>query len=342
MNRWRKDWKDMKTTKLLTTTLAILVLSACGKQPGIEPYDEHPTKRTVAMYLAGDMLGYDLYDEEWECSTPFEDIDDNTPLCRAIEVLQRRAMGYGYAPWYDHNFNDKFFPDTYVGWHMMLQYVGPQLGYQDAEHPCIDTFSDITGGDGYSSTWMWFGGLCAKRIIREGDQINADEYVTWEEWDLLKSRIKEFLDAPSTRIFAAEHLGKVFVPEKIEILTPYWCSGPHADIPEDTINCHITQGMWELGYIVGDPDGNFRPERSINEAELAKVSVEINDDNFSPEETGCYRIPPGSWFAEYMDILCEDGYLDTTNAPDDAGEEATNRDIVWLASDIKIHHPRYE
>jgi hypothetical protein len=327
--------------KLLTAALALIHFSACGEHPGIENYDEYVTKRTVALSLAGDMLGYDLSDESWTCTSAFEDVDDNTPLCRALEVLQARQMGYGYVPWYDPDFNLKFYPDTYASWNMIWQYVGPQLGYQDAEHPCIEAFADITGSDGYHSTWMWFGGLCSKGIIREGDEIKAYDYATWQEWDVFTSRIKEFLDAPSSRIFIAEHLGKIYVREDIEILTPYWCSGPYSDIPEDSINCHITQRMWELGYFDAMPDGQFDPMRSMNKAELVKLNVEMNDDNFPPEETGCYRVPTGAWYARYMDIVCEDGYLDTTNAPDDASEEVTNRDVIWLASDIKILHPRY-
>lgn len=327
----------MKKISIISATLLAITLSACGKRPGIQSQSEYVTKRDIALYLVQDVLGYDLEDESWDPICYFVDTEGDLKLCRAIEILQSRNMAYGYHAWYDHSLNNEFYPDSEQVQGIIWEYIGPELGYHDSENPCIAQFTDQNG---YNSMWMWIGGLCAKDLIREGDNVDIVGLMPWGEWQIFMARMDEFLNSTATRMFVLETIAKVFLPEEIEVLTPYWCQSPFPDVPNDSIKCHIVQGLYDLGYIEGMPDGALHAEMSLNKAELVKLMVLI-DSLLHPEETGCYNIPSGIWYAPYMDILCEEGYLDTTNAPDDAVEAVTVRDVIWLANDIRIHNHRY-
>lgn len=332
-----KEHGAMKKTTIIFATFLAIMFSACGKRPGIQYQSEHVTKRDVAIYLVQDVLGYNLNDESWEPFCYFVDTEGDLKLCRAIEILQRRYMAYGYYAWYDHSLNNEFYPGSEQVWGVMWGYIGPEIGYQDSENPCISHFTDQTG---YNSMWMWLGGLCAKGLVRESDAINPMIPATWEEWGTFKDRTAEFLNSTATRMFTFETIAKVFLPEEIEVLSPYWCQSTFADLEDDSINCLIAQGLYDLGYIGGMLDELLRPEQNLNKAELVKIVVLI-DGLLHPEETGCYNIPPGSWYASYMDILCEEGYIDVTNAPDDASLVVTVRDVIWITNDVRIHHHRY-
>ncbi|MBD3360401.1 SH3 domain-containing protein [Candidatus Peregrinibacteria bacterium] len=97
--------------------------------------------------------------------------------------------------------------------------------------------------------------------------------------------------------------------------------------PMHDISGHIYEDaiwyIYENGIVDGYPDGSYKPNTTINRAELLKIIVEAvyeNDEFNSYQNENCFSdVPPGEWFTNYvcfgkaMGIV--EGYGDGTFRP---------------------------
>ncbi len=92
-----------------------------------------------------------------------------------------------------------------------------------------------------------------------------------------------------------------------------------SDVSESDINFNAIDYLEEQGIVGGYPDGTFKPNRTLNRAELTKIVVESLGAQLSESE-GCFPdMEEGSWYARYVCTAQElglvEGYPDGTFKP---------------------------
>ncbi|MFH1284089.1 MAG: S-layer homology domain-containing protein [Candidatus Peregrinibacteria bacterium] len=101
---------------------------------------------------------------------------------------------------------------------------------------------------------------------------------------------------------------------------------PQPEEPLYDVTGHVYESairyIYSEGIVNGYPDGSYKPNSTINRAELLKIIVEAEyDDEFeSYGGSGCfYDVPAGEWFTKYVcfakDHFIIEGYADGTFRP---------------------------
>jgi hypothetical protein len=185
---------------------------------------------------------------------------------------------------------------------LSLRFVNPrELGFLRYNAVC----AQVIGADDPHRYVL--GSLCEKALLAEYEPY---ELVTLEEWQETLSEIREYLELQTTRIAFAEVLVYHFDPHASESHFEETCQPMYLDIEPNSYECHVTNKAYELGF-EGYFDNTFRPNDTINNAEIVKLTV-MAAELPAEEETGCFEgvCEDGEeWFCRYLDAACEAGIL---------------------------------
>ena len=111
-----------------------------------------------------------------------------------------------------------------------------------------------------------------------------------------------------------------------------------ADVPPDHWAYDFINELYSLGAVSGNSDGTFRPNDSINRAELAKMGViAFQDfDTFpEPQEGKVFEdVSDNDWFAQYVYQSSMTGYLDGTFRPEKLASRAEALVALFSASGL--------
>lgn len=122
-----------------------------------------------------------------------------------------------------------------------------------------------------------------------------------------------------TKIPASSGGGAAFIlgllePKKTEPhptpSTPEDATPIFRDVPFENTNNKAVEYLAERGIIQGHPDGEFKPENSINRAELTKIAVlsSAPDVDLTPYKN-CFPDVREEWFAKYVCYAKEQGWV---------------------------------
>jgi len=121
---------------------------------------------------------------------------------------------------------------------------------------------------------------------------------------------------------------KPFYEDIVEVQEPESCDEPLCDVV-DHKNEDAIRYLYMEGIINGYPDGSFKPEATVNRAELLKILIEGTQNPDASEEMkpwgfysedNCFKdVPAGEWYTQYVcyakDLEWIEGYKDGTFKP---------------------------
>lgn len=117
-------------------------------------------------------------------------------------------------------------------------------------------------------------------------------------------------------------------------------SASFQDVGESDVNYEAINFLKREGIIGGYPDGTFKPDQTLNRAELTKIVVESSDVDKSKDESCFPDLEKGSWYASYVCTAYElgvvEGYPDGTFKPDQKINRAEAVKIILEAEGIEL------
>ena len=120
--------------------------------------------------------------------------------------------------------------------------------------------------------------------------------------------------------FAAEP-GMINFQERVNA----YGDGQYSDVTEEAWYTVYVRSVYELGLMIGDTSGRFRPLDGINLAETAALAARLH----KIYSGGGAEFQQGSpWYQVYVDYCLENGIL--TEAPADCGAMATRRQFAAM------------
>jgi len=118
-----------------------------------------------------------------------------------------------------------------------------------------------------------------------------------------------------------------------------------SDVPKLHRNSTAIEYLYKNGIVNGYPDGTFKPDNSINRAELLKILVE--GKGITPIQSDyhdCFKDVTGQWFAPYVCYAKEvgwvDGYSDGKFRPEQVVNKAEAIKILINSQGIDISSSR--
>lgn len=101
---------------------------------------------------------------------------------------------------------------------------------------------------------------------------------------------------------------------------PTAAAATFSDVPMNAWYFDYVMDLVDMGIVSGNPDGTFRPDNSLNRAEMAKIAVNVAKKSgvITSEDTSgapAFRdVPAGEWFTSYVSLAAKnkmfEGYRD--------------------------------
>lgn len=109
---------------------------------------------------------------------------------------------------------------------------------------------------------------------------------------------------------------------------------PFSDIEENEWYIPYLKKAFAEGYIVGYPDGTFKPGQTINKAEAIKILGEVQqwETLTSISEAPFKDTPKLAWYSKYVDYAKEHNYLEETGdyfAPENLMTRAQISEVIY-------------
>lgn len=124
----------------------------------------------------------------------------------------------------------------------------------------------------------------------------------------------------------------------LSLVSPVYAS--FQDLGESDVNFEAIDFLRSQGIISGYPDGTFRPDATLNRAELTKIVVESSDVEISEDEECFPDLVEGSWYAKYVCTAFElgvvEGYPDGTFKPSQEINRAEAVKIILEAEGLEL------
>lgn len=206
--------------------------------------------------------------------------------------------------------------------YLYLQY----LLQQSATNTCLDTVNGFLGDDNKcycNSGYHWDDStnLCAQdkivykcglhSSINKNNECICNSGYIWKNND---SNNFDCIKQEATPVVTSPSPGAVFTPTSNSDVFQF------TDIAKLDPNRSAIIYLYDKGIISGYADGTFKPDNSINRAELLKILIEAQDKTPSVSEyKDCFKDVKQEWFAPYVCYAKNegwvDGYSDGTFAP---------------------------
>jgi hypothetical protein len=257
---------------------------------------------TRGEFIIGIKEGVIRYpDNGGKCEPLFNDVQPDTKLCRAANFLAARGLLNSYK--------DGFFkPDIYIKHDEAWKLESMALTLPSYEAPCVKQYSDI---DKQSWYYNFTGAVCDKGFtIGNGNKAKPGEPLTYAEFDQFSKEAKEYFDQLGTRGDLAEVTGYNVYAEQA-FTSPIKCTGPYADVPNDTTTCEyvnlVTKWKAMSGYkdMNGVEKGLFGPNDIVTYDQMAETFVTAA--GITPKYSGCSGVPGTYWAVQDIDALCDLG-----------------------------------
>lgn len=156
-------------------------------------------------------------------------------------------------------------------------------------------------------------------LIEGGDAKIEDDTISWEIPELSAKET-------GVKVYRVK-VGQIGKAEITASNTANIYSDEDEDVPEDNtsnIKVLLYSTRFDKGehkpYIIGYPDGSFRPSRYVSRAEVAAIMARINEVNLPTSYNKPYKdVPMSHWAIQYIvgiqDLNLFSGYPDGTFAP---------------------------
>lgn len=121
---------------------------------------------------------------------------------------------------------------------------------------------------------------------------------------------------------------------------------PLKDLDEGYEYLPAIQNLYELGVINGYPDNTFRPEGDLNRAELLKIVMLSAQVEPTGQLTDCFNDVNDEWFAEYVCMAKErgwvEGYADGTFKPGQVVNRVEALKMLLEVYNVELITPEYQ
>ena len=228
----------------------------------------------------------------------FPDVSVNDSLCYPAHVLHTLDADNGFP-------DGTFKPDEYVLRAEAWKVASRALGLIGHDSVCLDEIEDASYDDWYGA---YVGAFCRNGlpVLKEPGKVEPGEVMTVEEFDELKETLTaHFFDRPLARYDLMDLAVSSFL--NVNVVDVDGCEPVYVDVDPNSVECVTTNMMFDAGYIGELPDGEFRGTDYLNHAEMSKFFSLLG--GIEPVASGCSGADQSTWYADYMDGLCEDGYL---------------------------------
>ena len=289
--------KPLKEDRMKKTTFFAVIFVAttlsffgCDRSVGANSEKGSLTRRQLVVDLVS-MVKPEALDETVACTSMHEDVEDNSDLCRALDLLYKRGEGL-------RAFSDgQFKPEEYVPHAEMWVNTVQILGFASFPRPLCAT--DVSGEEWYS--WS-LGPLCAKGLYEWAPDGNSQpsEITSREEWETQKELLRSYLEQNTTRLDLIEHIQAIIYMDTFTINS---CTSSYEDVEENSLACYLTEAMLNEG-LLDHSQANFRINETLVWDEAVKFSLMASGIDPVDQCTGCMSSPE-HWGCNWMDKLCE-------------------------------------
>ena len=252
------------------------------------------TPQIAYVQTVNELMGFQL-DLGTPCSPPYPDVEADSPLCRAIRILEDYFnVSVGHA-------DGHFGSNEHVLQAEMWKVVALFVGFLSFPTGC-ELVPDIP-----SDTWYAFyaGSHCTKAlmILQSDGLAHPADNATLYTWYNFIAGVKEYLNAPATRGDGVEAIASLML--KTYALTP--CTSSYGDVADDSLICGASNTLLDEGLL--DPSQhNLRQNDPIMWPELIMLLVQVVGLP-AGACTGCSGTPCDEWSAGWADAACEAGVL---------------------------------
>ncbi len=285
---------------------------------------EFASRGQVVRDLVFEVMGY-----SGECTEQlFPDVPASGELCRAIEIMHNMDFMSGYP-------DGKFRPEDLINRAELSKIISETMGYVAYSAPCLGYFKDVDPNSWYST---YMGALCENgyQLTDGGGNARPADAVTTVEWQGFKDAMNSRLVGQVTRGETARVL--------VEIVagggdSPWTCKSEYSDVADGTSLCSSVSAAGKYGIMTGYKDANgnltgeFGPNDPLTYSQAAKgfsIALAANASN-----SGCSGAEPNTWYASYMDSLCDMGLIDGSWGAKEASN-LSRREAYKLAWDSRI------
>ena len=152
----------------------------------------------------------------------------------------------------------------------------------------------------------------SKPVFAESGAFTDTDHYAWKDSiDYLEAQevVQGYSDGtfkPDQSINRAEFL-KIVIEGRGLAPSDEYTDSCFPDVPEDEWFTEYICYAKELGFIGGYPDGTFKPEKSVNQAEALKIVLNVFDQALSPEREAIPSAQSGAWYMTYLQTAKDSG-----------------------------------